>query len=60
MLSNRRMTTQKMTQKSYIEPRIEVIEMMVEAGFQASQVPTTSPESDDNGVGAESMNIIEW
>jgi hypothetical protein len=54
------MTTQKMTQKSYIEPRIEVIEMMIEAGFQASQVPTTSPESDNNGVGAESMNIIEW
>lgn len=44
----------------YTQPRVEIIEMTIEAGFGASETATTSPESEDSGIGAESMKIIEW
>ncbi|MBR2333222.1 MAG: hypothetical protein IKA60_02695 [Rikenellaceae bacterium] len=46
--------------KTYTQPLVEIIELAVENGYQASATPTTTPSSDDSGIGAEGMGIIEW
>ena len=50
----------KEMKKNYEQPFVEIIELAVENGYQASATPTTTPSSDDNGIGAEGLGIVEW